>query len=295
MNEFSMIERIVEALGDRAADRWIKVGPGDDGAVVAMSPDMDAVASIDALLPDVHFPANAPPRLVGRRALAVSLSDLAAMGADPKYCIVALTVPALATDWVVELALGMADVARQVGCYICGGNVARGPLNIAVSVHGEVPKGLAVQRAGARLGDVLQLSGPVGLAAACVRTQKFGVEGELTNVQRAYYQPQPRFDLTSSIREKAHACIDVSDGLVQDLGHILALTDNLGAELRAGSIPHPDPATIDDALWGGDDYQLLVAAPMLLAGFEAIGEVSATPGVRLDDVLVSDRGYDHFA
>ncbi|NOX49302.1 MAG: thiamine-phosphate kinase, partial [Gammaproteobacteria bacterium] len=139
MDEFSLIDCIVSELGSQAKGPWIALGPGDDAAVIAQSPGCQTVASIDTLIAERHFPTAAPAELVGYRALMVSLSDLAAMAAVPRYALVALTLPRADKDWVVGMARGMADAARLTGTYICGGNLSRGPLSITVSVHGEVP------------------------------------------------------------------------------------------------------------------------------------------------------------
>jgi len=199
VDEFALIDIIVEAMGDRAQGEWVRLGPGDDAAVIATTPGFDQVASIDVLVPDVHFPAQAPAFLIGYRALMISLSDLAAMGATPRYCIVALTLTEADVgdgSWLAELSRGMAQAARDSGTYICGGNMTRGPLNIAVSAHGEVARGCEVRRSGGRPGDKIYVSGPLGGAGACLRQDMLlPVQVDaMSELQKAYYKPQARFD-----------------------------------------------------------------------------------------------------
>ena len=201
----------------------------------------DQVASIDTLVADVHFPNNAPPELIGYRALMVSLSDLAAMAAVPRYALVALTLPEVAGDtcqqWVQRLASGMAAAAQETHTALCGGNVSRGPLSISVSVHGEVEAGQARLRSTAAAGEGLYVSGPLGSAAACVRTnQLLPVTADALNAeQHAYYRPMARFDCQPDILA-ATSAIDISDGLLQDLAHVLQAS-GCGANLNAHDIP----------------------------------------------------------
>ncbi|XOV83588.1 MAG: thiamine-phosphate kinase [bacterium] len=297
MDEFALIREVVRHLADRAQGPWVTLGPGDDAAVMRQSPGTDAVASIDTLVADVHFPASASPFHIGYRALMVSLSDLAAMAAVPRYVLVALTLPAAEVAWVGELAKGMAAAARACDTYICGGNVARGPLSITVSVHGEVPAGKAVTRSGAQPGDTLYVSGPLGLAAACVRQQSYVVQDELNALQRAYFLPQARFDLLEVLRADAHACIDISDGLLADAQH-LAEASGVEINIFRKALALAQGVTLQDVLHGGDDYQILATAAVPLAGMVSLGEVRSAQtgaGVSLDSVLQQPQGYNHFA
>ncbi len=293
MDEFALIREVVRHLADRAQGPWVALGPGDDAAVMRQSPDHDAVASIDTLVADVHFPASAPAFYIGYRALMVSLSDLAAMAAQPRYVLVALTLPAADVTWVGELAQGMAAAARDCDTYICGGNFARGPLSITVSVHGEVPAGKAVTRAGARVGDELFVSGPLGLAAACVRQQSYLLQDQLSALQSAYFMPQARFDLSAVLRAEAHAAIDISDGLLADAHH-LAQASGVALNIHSADLQLAEGVELEDALSGGDDYQLLATAGTPLPGMVSIGQVIAGSGVRLDGVEQQPEGYNHF-
>ena len=294
-NEFALIDAIVEGLGDRATGDWVSVGPGDDAAVIKATPGLAQVASIDTLLPDVHFPAAAPAQLIGYRALMVSFSDLAAMRAAPRYCLVSLSMDeSQGAAWVASLACGMADAARELGVYVCGGNLTRGPLNIAVSVHGEVEHQHLLRRSEGRPGQQLTVTGALGAAAACVRTgQMLPVDPKaLTPLQRAYYRPQARFDVAAMV-QAASAGLDISDGLSQDLAHLCAAS-GCGAALQSLSIPIGAGATLEDALFGGDDYELLVASNEALPGAYTIGVLTAEPGLTLDGAPFAAKGFDHF-
>ena len=299
MNEFALIDSIANALGDSATAPWIRVGIGDDAAVMRARDGFDQVASIDTLVADVHFPNNAPPELIGYRALMVSLSDLAAMAAVPRYALVALTLPEVAGDtcqqWVQRLASGMAAAAQETHTALCGGNVSRGPLSISVSVHGEVEAGQARLRSTAAAGEGLYVSGPLGSAAACVRTnQLLPVTADALNAeQHAYYRPMARFDCQPDILA-ATSAIDISDGLLQDLAHVLQAS-GCGANLNAHDIPLGQGADLQDALAGGDDYQLLFSSSIVPTVGICIGELTSEPGIRLDGKDIAANGYQHFS
>ena len=293
MDEFALIREVIANLGDRSQGPWVALGPGDDGAVIEQSAGHQAVASIDALVGGIHFPMQAKPWHIGYRALMVSLSDLAAMAATPRYVLVAVNLPAADSAWVADLAAGMAAAATQCDTYICGGNFAKGALSITVSVHGEVPIGQAVTRSGAIAGDKLYVSGVLGGAAACVREQAFDDSGALSDCQVRYFKPRARVDLADMLRRSAHAAIDVSDGLVADLDH-LCEASCLQANLHAAQIPLCAGATLEDALMGGDDYEVLAAADSDLPGMTCIGELSAGAGILLDGKPIAPRGFNHF-
>ena len=297
VDEFALIDIIVEAMGDRAQGEWVRLGPGDDAAVIATTPGFDQVASIDVLVPDVHFPAQAPAFLIGYRALMISLSDLAAMGATPRYCIVALTLTEADVgdgSWLAELSRGLAQAARDSGTYICGGNMTRGPLNIAVSAHGEVARGCEVRRSGGRPGDKIYVSGPLGGAGACLRQDMLlPVQVDaMSELQKAYYKPQARFDWQQDL-SSASCGIDISDGLLQDLGH-LTKASGCGAKLIEENIPLTAGASLADALNASDDYQLLFASAQVHLEAFHIGELCAESGIWLNDKPIDIKGYKHF-
>ncbi len=295
MDEFALIDALVRQLGGRAAGGWVQLGPGDDACVVSAQPGRELVASIDTLLADVHFPAAAPAELIGYRALMVALSDLAAMAATPRYVLVALSLPSADNAWINALARGMADAAETCDVYICGGNLCRGPLSISVSVHGDCAAGAAVTRAGARPGDTVYVSGALGGAAACVKAGEFTPAEPLSARQRSYFRPLARFDVGEQLRS-ASAAIDISDGLLADLGH-LARASAVDISITSGRVPVHSQAALEDALQGGDDYEILCTSAGPMAGFTAVGEVAAaaggTPRVLLDGQPAAG-GYKHF-
>ncbi len=294
MDEFELIDAIVGRLGARTAGRWVQLGPGDDAAVIEVSPGTVAVASIDTLLADVHFPQDAPAACIGYRALAVALSDLAAMAATPRYVLVSLSLERHRLEWAVGLAKGMADAAERFDVYLCGGNVTEGPLNITVSVHGEALPQHILRRDGARAGDIVYVSGPLGAAAAVVRQRAFHIDGNLAPEQTRYYKPNPRFDCAEQLHRCANSGIDISDGLVADLHHIAAAS-RVAIDVTASLVPIGPGATLEDALYGGDDYELAItASAQTLAGFTRIGIVQTGAGVTLDGEPVAARGYRHF-
>ncbi len=289
MDEFSLIDDIVDSLDEVARASWIAVASGDDATVVSVSPGAEVVSSIDTFTPDVHFPSNAFPSQIGYRSFMAAASDLAAMAALPRYALVALSLPELDREFALGLCAGMAKAAAKCDMAICGGNLTKGPLSITVSVHGEATAGTSVVRSGAQVGDLVQVSGDLGAAAACVRTGSYAVAGPL---QRAYFEPYARVDLRGIVAG-AHAAIDISDGCLQDLGHILKAS-HLGAAIDGALIPVAEGAELQDALWGGDDYELLVTAPAGLAGFRVIGEVTVELPLCLDGEEITPQGYDHF-
>ncbi len=299
VDEFALIDLIVAELGDRAQGDWVRLGPGDDGCVIEPVAGRQWVASVDTLIPDVHFPGAAPAELIGYRALMVSLSDLAAMGATPRYVLVALSLPQPDAQWVCALARGMAEAARTCDVYICGGNLAKGSLNITVSAHGDCDGARLLLRSGARPGDRVCVSGVLGGAAACVRTNQLNpgtrfIPGtRLTPVQERYFLPRARFDLIDKLADASAAAIDISDGLVADAGH-LARASRVALHLDSTAVPvHPD-ARLQDALYGGDDYEILCTTPKPVAGLIPVGEVVQGSGVYLDGARVTQGGYQHF-
>jgi thiamine-monophosphate kinase len=225
------------------------------------------------------------------------LSDLAAMGATPRYCIVALTLTEADVgdgSWLAELSRGMAQAARDSGTYICGGNMTRGPLNIAVSAHGEVARGCEVRRSGGRPGDKIYVSGPLGGAGACLRQDMLlPVQVDaMSELQKAYYKPQARFDWQQDL-SSASCGIDISDGLLQDLGH-LTKASGCGAKLIEENIPLTAGASLADALNASDDYQLLFASAQVHLEAFHIGELCAESGIWLNDKPIDIKGYKHF-
>lgn len=281
MNEFDLIDVILQVQRDaetraqdaaRAADedepvplQRMIVGPGDDAAVVRSVPGCDWLLSTDTLVEGRHFPAGLPPYLVGRRALAVNLSDLAAMGADPGAYLVALTHPELDAEWAREFARGLLASAADTGARLVGGNLSRGPLSVTVTVTGTTPSDAALLRSGARAGDLLYVSGRIGLAhlglarlaAEPGLLEKLALD-DLPADLAALLTPTPRIALGRALRGRASACIDVSDGLMGDLTH-LCRRSGVGARVLLERVPTDGDAAA--AVVAGDDYQLLFTLP----------------------------------
>ncbi len=316
MDEFSRIDRLIELLGDNARGPSILLGPGDDAALILPPAGQILVSSIDSLVAGVHFPVNAPADLIGCRALGISLSDLAAMGAEPGHVLIALTLPDDSGRWLEEFGRGVAAYAARYGAKIVGGNLARGPLNVAVSVHGYVPPDLALTRAGARPGDLVCVSYLLGGAAAALSRTDLEApprrKALLASAPdqplfplRRYYMPEPRIELGCALRGLASAAIDISDGLVADLAH-LCRASGVAAEVDLDAVPVLAGVNAELAATGGDDYELcFTIAPRdrerlreLPLQVTVVGEVRAGEGVsvRSHGRLVQLRrgGFDHF-
>jgi thiamine-monophosphate kinase len=291
VNEFELIDEILRVLGETA--RGGVVDPGDDCAAIAVPEGELLVSSIDTLIGAVHFPDDAPGELVGYRAMMVSVSDLAAMGALPLQLLVAMTLEEKDKGWALAVAAGMARAVRETGGAILGGNLARGPRSITISAHGCCPEAGLLRRAGAVPGDGVFLTGPLGVSAAAVAAQCLD---ELEDMRtRRYFRPRARVEAGLALRGVASSCIDVSDGLLQDLGHICKAS-RVGAELDAGCVPVGEGGNLDHALHGGDDYELLFTAAAPPSGVAAtrIGTITNGSGILLDGSPVAIKGYQHF-
>jgi thiamine-monophosphate kinase len=299
VNEFELIDRIVARLGDAVRAPWLTLGPGDDAAIVAVPEGVEVVSSIDSLLEGVHFPAGAPGELVGYRAMIVSLSDLVAMAARPGWVLIAASLPGDAgVAWVESFADGVRAAAERHGIPVAGGNLARGPLTITVSAHGFVERGRALTRSGARPGDRICLTGAVGGAAYALASGAVAHAGSLDalgDAARAYWAPELRFDAVEALAAGASAGIDVSDGLLQDLGHLCSAS-RVGAALATSAIPVASGASLDQAFVGGDDYVVCftTASSALASRFVEIGTVTEGDGIVVDGAPVAEAGYRHF-
>ncbi|EHQ52191.1 thiamine-monophosphate kinase [Ectothiorhodospira sp. PHS-1] len=317
MKEFDLIRRHF-TQAPRHPD--VILGVGDDAALLRVPPGHELVVSVDTLIQGVHFPAQTPPAAVGHKALAVNLSDLAAMGAMPRWITLALTLPDQDPDWLGAFARGLLDLARQHGVELVGGDTTRGPLSITVQIMGVAPVGAALRRRGARPGDRIMVTGTPGDAALALQRMLAGQALDPDDpLRRRLDRPTPRVAAGLALRGLASACIDISDGLCQDLGHVLTAS-GVGATLRTSDLPlsaaflaHMPAEGIDWSLplAGGDDYELLFTVPPervprvheRLAGtgcpVTEIGEIEAESGLRVldpaGDRLSLDRGgYDHF-
>lgn len=301
MDEFGLIGRYFARPVRHSA-----LGVGDDAALIDTSPAFQTVVSTDMLVEGVHFFADADPRGLGHKALAVNLSDLAAMGALPRQALLGIALPAADADWLAAFAEGFAALAARFDVDWVGGDTTRGPLNLCVTVLGSVPRGTALLRSGAHPGDDLWVSGAPGLAALGLAHLRG--DCELAGATRAValrrlHTPEPRVDLGIALRGIASACIDISDGLLADLGHLLRASgaaaeldaDALLAPLRAllaGAGGEPDAGLVrQTALSGGDDYELLfAAAPERADAVLAAAASAATPVLRIGRVQAATTG-----
>jgi thiamine-monophosphate kinase len=290
------------------------LGVGDDGALIAPTPGQELVVSTDLLVEGTHFLADAEPEALGWKTLAVNLSDMAAMGAQPRWALLAAVLPAPTSDWIEAFARGFFACAESHGIDLIGGDTTRGPRAFCVTILGEVPAGKALRRDGAQAGDSIWVSGKPGRAAlglAHLQGRTRLAEPALTECLAALHRPQPRIALGLALRGTASAAIDVSDGLLADLGHVLEQS-KLAARLHIPNLPAAGLER-DCLLAGGDDYELLFTAAAgsdsdiaaLAAKLELpltrIGELVAGPPSELvlcDDsgsvITPARRGYDHF-
>ncbi|MBS0324934.1 MAG: thiamine-phosphate kinase [Proteobacteria bacterium] len=323
MNEFELIARFFQRA-PRSAD--VRVGIGDDAAVIAPTPGMEYAVTVDMLVEGRHFAVGADPRRLGHKALAVNLSDLAAMGAMPRYVLLAGALPGADEAWVTAFMGGFDALARQYDVELVGGDTTRGPRNLCITAIGELPAGSALTRAGANPGDRVYVSGSLGDAALALAVAAGKTEVDARSRAALAHRldaPEPRVALGVALRGIASAAIDVSDGLAGDLGHIVDMS-KVGAALSLAAVPcapslraklagtHKErEIALQCVLAGGDDYELLFTAPpplgeriealalALRLPLTAIGEVTAEPGIvvrdeRGDRLAALPHAFDHF-
>ncbi len=318
--EFRLIDRIRERTAQQRED--VRLGIGDDAALLAVPAGQELAVAIDTMVEGVHFPAGTAPADIGWKALAVNLSDLAAMGSTPAWALLALTLPRPDAAFVDGFAEGFAQLAGQYRLALVGGDTTRGALTLSVAVHGFVPPGQALTRAGAQVGDAVLVTGTLGDAAAGLRCLPSRMDVQATArdfLVNRLNRPTPRVAAGLALRGRASACIDVSDGLLADLGH-LCTASGVGAEIDAALLPcspallgaFDEAAVRDFALTGGDDYELCFTVPAarmdevrddlakLGCGATRIGRIVAGEGVRVrgaDGAWLEPArsGWDHFA
>ena len=299
-NEAAIIAVIAARTGAARGD--VVLGIGDDAAVVAPRAGHELILCTDTLVAGVHFPDDTAAAAVGHKALAVNLSDLAAMGAEPAWATLSLTLPTPDAGWVEAFIDGFAALAVRHGLQLVGGDTTRGPLSVTVTVAGQVPTGTALRRDGARPGDALFVTGTLGDAALALALLQCGAP--VPPALRARLdRPEPRVDEGRALRGIANAAIDVSDGLLRDLDRLLAGTA-LGATVTVAALPRSDAfaaagGVVGMQLHGGDDYELLFAAPAGCTRGTRIGTIEPTPGVICTDaagrpLTTERRGYDAF-
>ncbi len=309
-SEFALINRYFKRPTPQSV-----LGVGDDGAILRSAPGCDLVVSTDMLVAGTHFLPNADPADLGWKVLAVNVSDMAAMGTQPKWALLAAALPAATESWIEKFASGFFACAEAFGIDVIGGDTTKGPRNFCVTIFGEVPAGAALLRSGARPGDEIWISGTLGQAAqglAHLQGQITLGEPALTDCLAALHRPQPRVALGLALRGLASAAIDVSDGLLADLGHILEQSE-VSATLKLAVLPAPTFAE-QCFLSGGDDYELLFTVPAgrheevpvlsqrLGLALTCIGQINAGDARQLTvltrdgtPVEIARRGYDHFA
>ena len=318
MSEFDLIKRYFTNIG---GNQFVRLGIGDDAAITTIPESHELVTTVDTLVADVHFYSDTAPELIGHKALAVNLSDLAAMAATPAWFTLSLSLPAKDEDWLRGFSKGIASLARLYDIALVGGDTVKGPLNITIQACGLVEKGMALLRSGARIGDAIYVTGELGdasLALSLIKDENRSLS-DLGELLEQLHKPLPRVKQGLLLNGLATSAIDISDGLVADLSHILNAS-NVGGELILDSIPISDKARsvadedglLDKALYGGDDYELCFTVPqanedallnlMDEQGYKIyrIGHVVAGSGVLGIDgngntKILSAVGYDHFA
>jgi thiamine-monophosphate kinase len=318
LSEFHLIEKYFTASDAGRED--VRLGVGDDCALLRPPPGMELAVTTDTLVEGVHFLPEVDPEALGHKALAVNLSDLAAMGAEPAWVTLALALPASDSDWLEPFSRGFLSLAKRYGVQLIGGDTTRGPLTISVTAHGFVPPCRALRRDGARPGDRVYVSGTLGDAALALRV----VQGEYSSAQnpteliRRLERPTPRLETGRALIGIASAAIDISDGLMADLGHICTRS-GVGAELSLETIPLSvdvkrfleEGGSWGTVLTGGDDYELCFTVPpdqeqkLALLQQEGacslthIGTITEGEGVHClsadgSEIAMERGGYEHF-
>ncbi|WP_344956656.1 thiamine-phosphate kinase [Zobellella aerophila] len=318
MNEFDIIKQYFTTDSGR---KDVVMGPGDDCALLQVPPQTLLAVSTDTLVSGVHFFADMDPVALGHKALAVNLSDLAAMGADPRWVSLALTLPRVDEAWIKGFCAGFFELAEYYNVALVGGDMTRGPLSITVSVKGTLPEGKGLRRSGAKVGDGIYVTGTLGDAALGLKQAL----GELSVpepyrefVRNKLEHPHPRILVGQALRDIASSALDISDGLAGDLNHILAAS-GVRAQLDLESLPLSEAMTASVtqeqawqlALNGGDDYELCFTVPGVHRGqletalshcgvkFTQIGRIGfGEPGLELlnngKPYSMPLHGWDHF-
>jgi len=310
-SEFNLIEDYFNCQSVVRDD--VRVGIGDDAAVLQLAANEQLVVTTDTLVEGVHFPKATRPFDIAYKLMAVNLSDLAAMGAEPRWASLALTLPEANQSWLTQFAAGLFELANQYSVQLIGGDTTRGPLTLSLTLHGIVQRGEFLQRSGAQAGDAIVVSGQLGDAGLALRkilANKEPAQALLARLNR----PTPRVALGQSLVGVANAAIDISDGLLADLGHILGASQ-LGAELQLDDLPLSDAVRAEVAgndwslpLSAGDDYELCFtiaesSLEQLITGglsVTRIGTITEALGIRCvtangEQTTVSNQGYQHFS
>jgi thiamine-monophosphate kinase len=319
MNEFELIQQYFAKQPVQRAE--VIEGIGDDAALMAIPPDQALVVTTDTLVGQVHFPEHTAPRDIGYKALAVNLSDLAAMGATPLGFTLALTLPAANEQWIHGFCEGLFELALREQAALIGGNLAQGPLSITIQALGLIPRGKALLRRNAKPHDRIYVTGSLGEAALALLDlqKKITLDSHMQHaVMKRFNRPEPQLQAGHLLRQFAHAAIDISDGLAADLTHLLEAS-HVGATVNVDHLPIAETVrqaiskemAITLALTGGEDYELCFTVPVgqikALEGvmrqhhcpMTCIGEITAQPGLHLhfeggEPYHGQTTGYQHF-
>ncbi|MDO9392440.1 MAG: thiamine-phosphate kinase [Methylotenera sp.] len=316
MSEFDLIHQYFTR-----PTRHTNLSVGDDAALISITKGMELAISADMLVAGTHFFADCDPYQLGWKSLAVNVSDMAAMGANPKWATLAIALPEVNQPWLTEFSNGFFSCADTFSIDLIGGDTTRGSLTISVQIMGEVPAGKAIKRSGAKVNDEIWVSGALGDAAMAlaVMQQRFNLaRSDLNQIENALHTPQPRVALGQALHGLANSAIDISDGLLADLGHILKAS-KLGAIIRLDQVPISDTVhknlhlkqVKNMVLAGGDDYELCFTAPSnqhaeianlsktLNLALSHIGQITANTDLivhGLDNEIldIKETGFDHF-
>ncbi len=316
LGEFELIRRYFAQIADTSADASVALGIGDDCAILDLPSGQQLVVSIDTLVEGTHFLPQTPAELLATRLIGSAVSDLAAMGADPAWLTLALSLPAADPEWLQAFSEQLALLCKQYGIALIGGDTTRGPLTLTAQVHGFVPQGEGLLRSGAQIDDLICVSGFLGDSRGGLEVLLQGGECQEASsyLKTRFYAPQPRLALGQCLRTIANSCIDISDGLLADLAHILKCSGGLGARLQLETLPlskelvqkYGVAQARQWALTGGEDFELCFTVPADKLGqlqplnfpISVIGKVTAGPDISLFDqetpCPISDTGYDHF-
>lgn len=305
--EFDLIRRYFAV--HKPQHRFTQLGIGDDCALLNLPADYQLAVTADTMVENVHFFADVEPELLGHKLLAVNLSDLAAMGAEPFAVTLALTLPKIDHSWLQAFSQGFIQLAQQYQVDLIGGDTTSGPLTLTVQAMGAVPKGKALLRSNAKVGDFIYVTGQLGDAGLGLKIKQGYICDNPAPALARFNQPQPRVAQGLALRDVAHACIDISDGLAADLGHILEKSA-VGASLDWDKLPLSAEVQryIQQSgdwqlpLVAGDDYELCFTAPaqsQLPDGCYCVGVIEAKAGLRIlrdgQPQTLEVTGFEHFS
>lgn len=321
MGEFELIQRYF--VRKQPSSSSVLLGIGDDAALLQVPDGESLVVSVDTLVSGVHFLSDAPPERIAQRALGAAVSDLAAMGARPLWYTLALTLPDVNEAWLDAFASALAQRSAELGIVLIGGDTTRGPLSVSLTVQGSVNHSMALTRSGAKVSDMIAVTGTLGDSHAGLESLLHPQKAPLDSLQwlrERFYQPEPRLLLAQAMAPYLNSAIDISDGLLADLGHIMQASQ-CGAEVDVDKLPYSDALLhfsqdeqqrLDWALTGGEDFELCVTfskenesvlhslAKQQQVPFTVIGRVIAAPTLCLLNQgeplqhRYTQQGYDHF-